>query len=218
MEKRVLSKAWDWSLIPPDTWKTVADEFLPVALRWKELQKRKVLDLGCGRGRNSIFLAEMGFEVTAIDLSPAGIEQLQQIIKQRKITNIKTLVCDMLELPFENGSFDCVLAFLSIGHTDYKGLVSVIDKITNLLVDSGRFYVTFNSKSSPGFKNPANKVIDDYTIIKTDKIENGIPHTYLEYDDVLKLMAGFRILKIQHIQDFYARGSGFHYFVEAEKA
>jgi tellurite methyltransferase len=36
----------------------------------------KVLDLGCGEGRNALFLAEHGCEVTAVDISVSGIQKL----------------------------------------------------------------------------------------------------------------------------------------------
>jgi ubiquinone/menaquinone biosynthesis C-methylase UbiE len=212
-----MSKSWDWSAIPENSWNEVSDEFLPVALRWKALQKRTVLDLGCGRGRHAIFLAEMGFEVTAVDLSSEGIKQLQDEVNKRKVKNVKSLVCDMLELPFGKNSFDCVLAFFSIYHTTYVGLKTIIENITRYLTESGQLFVTFNSKSNPSFRNPTDKVIDSRTIIKTGGIEDGIPHTYLDYDDVLMLMVDYQIKKIQHIQDYYRGGSSFHYFVEAEK-
>ena len=218
MTENMASKAWDWSLVPTDSWNEVSDEFLPVALRWKKLQKRTVLDLGCGRGRHSTFLAEMGFEVTAVDLSPAEIDQLKKQAQQKNLDrNIKTLVCDMRELPFSKGAFDCVLVFNSIYLTDYDGLKTTIASITDFLTDSGQVYITFVSKSSEAFTNPANKLVDDFTIIKTQGIEKGIPHTYLDYNDILKLMPDYQILKIQHIQGFSTSGTNFRYFVEAAK-
>ena len=218
MTGNIESRAWDWSLVPPDSWTEVSDEFLPVALRWKKLQKRTVLDLGCGRGRHSLFLAAMGFEVTAVDLSSQGIDQLEKQARRLNLDkNIKTLVCDMLELPFNKGTFDCVLAFNSIYHTDYTGLKIIVANIADFLTNSGQLYVTFSSKHSPSYTSPTNRVVDNFTIIKTQGIETGIPHTYLDYDDILNLMSDFRILKILHIQGFSARGTSFHYFVEAEK-
>ena len=218
MKKSVKSKGWDWSLVSDDYWNKPSDEFLPVALRWKEVKKQTVLDIGCGRGRHSLFLAEMGFDVTATDISPEGIEQLRQEAKKRKLEGkIKTVVCDMLELPFQNDSFDGVLGFLAITHTDYAGLKKVITKITDMLKKSGRLYVTFNSKNSPGFHFKSNVKIDKYTIIKTHGLEKGIPHTYLEHDDIVKLLANYKILKFQQIYDYYENIASAHFFVEAEK-
>ena len=217
-EKSVISRGWDWSKVDKSRWTKASDEFLPVALRWKQLNKQTVLDIGCGRGRHSLFLAEMGFDVTATDMSSEGIEQLEKEAKRRKLDNkIKTLVCDMLELPFENNTFDCVLGFLSITHTDYAGLKKVISRITGMLKNSGRLYVTFNSKNSPAFHEKSNLKIDGYTIIKKTGLEKNIPHTYLEHDDVIRLLADYKILKIQQICDYYRNRTSIHFFVEAEK-
>ncbi len=43
----------------------------------RQSKKGKVLDVGCGQGRNAIPLAEMGYQVHAIDVSPTAITQLK---------------------------------------------------------------------------------------------------------------------------------------------
>ncbi|MHB8104730.1 MAG: class I SAM-dependent methyltransferase [Dehalococcoidales bacterium] len=218
MEKSVKSKGWDWSQVSEEYWSKVSDEFLPVALRWKELGKKTALDVGCGRGRHSLFLAELGFDVTAQDISPEGIEQLEKEAKQRQLDGkIKTVVCDMLELPFANNSFDCVVGFHSIFHTDFAGLKTVISKITDILKKSGRLYITLNSKSNPSFHASDNTVIDDYTVIRNFGIEQGVPHTFVDHDDIIKLLADYKIIKLQQIQDYFDKFVSIHFFIEAEK-
>jgi SAM-dependent methyltransferase len=217
-DKPVKSKGWDWSRVNESYWNEPSDEFLPVALRWKELKKRTVLDIGCGRGRHALFLADMGFDVTATDISPEGIEQLKREAKRRKLDGkIKTLVSDMLELPFEKNSFDGVLGFHSVYHTDYAGLKKVMSKITAMLKKSGQLYITFNSKSNPSFRAGDNTVVDEYTIIRHFGKEDGIPHTFLENNDIIGLLKDYKILKMQQIQDYYDKRTSIHFFVEAEK-
>lgn len=46
----------------------------------------KALDLACGEGRNSIFLAKKGFQVTGLDISPAGLEKGRQWMEQEGVT------------------------------------------------------------------------------------------------------------------------------------
>jgi tellurite methyltransferase len=41
-----------------------------------------VLDLGCGEGRNALFLAERGFDVTAVDISEHGVSKLRSLASQ----------------------------------------------------------------------------------------------------------------------------------------
>ena len=214
----VKSKGWDWSQIAEDYWNDPSDEFLPVALRWREQGCKKVLDLGCGKGRHSLFLAGLGFDVTAVDLSPEGIEQLQAAAQQRGLdANITTLVCDMLSIPFTDSSFDAVLGFHSLYHTDYAGLKMLVTKITRVLRESGSLYITFNSRSNPSFRTADNEVVDDYTVIRHYGVEDGIPHTFLDYDDVIALLADYNILKIQQIQDYFDSKTSIHFFVEAGK-
>ena len=43
---------------------------------FKKKGYKKILDLGCGTGKHSIFLAKRGFSVYATDISPSGIEIL----------------------------------------------------------------------------------------------------------------------------------------------
>ncbi len=48
--------------------------------------KGKVLDLGCGRGRNSLYLNLLGFDVTSVDHNPESIAFLNRIIEQENLS------------------------------------------------------------------------------------------------------------------------------------
>lgn len=47
--------------------------------------KGKLLDLGCGQGRNALPLAKLGFVVTGVDLSKVGINQMNQIARRENL-------------------------------------------------------------------------------------------------------------------------------------
>ena len=70
----------------------------------------KALDLGCGQGRNALFLAQHGFDVTAVDQNELSLEMLQSIVEQED-----------LEMPV--GIYDINSA--SIGQT-YDFIVSTV--------------------------------------------------------------------------------------------
>ncbi|MFH1866893.1 MAG: methyltransferase domain-containing protein [Patescibacteria group bacterium] len=65
----------------------------------------KVLDAGCGSGRNSVFLSERGFEVWGIDTSEVGIKKAK---KKRQLKNLHLLVGNIEELPFNNEFFNAI--------------------------------------------------------------------------------------------------------------
>src|SRR5437868_12134070 len=47
----------------------------PYTTLFRSFQPGRVIELGCGTGTNSILLAQQGFEVTAVDISPLALEQ-----------------------------------------------------------------------------------------------------------------------------------------------
>lgn len=59
-----------------------------------EKPNAKVLDLGCGQGRDALMLAEMGHSVTGVDLSEIGIKQMLASAKKKKLP-IKGFVSDI---------------------------------------------------------------------------------------------------------------------------
>ena len=67
-----------------------------------------ILNIGCGMGREAFFLYDMGFKITAIDISEKAIEGAKQIAieKNRCVEFIKT---DGIDLPFEDNTFDAII-------------------------------------------------------------------------------------------------------------
>lgn len=86
----------------------------------------KVLDLGCGQGRDAIALARMGFSVTAVDISEVGIKQMNQVAKDEGL-DINALVMDLNHFDALH-DFDIILLD-SMFHFYKKD----IDKETHLL-------------------------------------------------------------------------------------
>ncbi|MEE2954184.1 MAG: class I SAM-dependent methyltransferase [Bacteroidota bacterium] len=72
----------------------------------------KIIDIGCGKGRHSIFFNELGFDVTGIDLSKENILSA----KKREQENLKFYIHDMREI-FKKNKFNiCVNLFTSFGY------------------------------------------------------------------------------------------------------
>ena len=70
--------------------------------------KAEVLDLGCGEGRNALFMAENGCQVTAVDISAHGIAKVQHLAR-RKGLSIRTQVQDMRQYRFDE-DFDLIIS------------------------------------------------------------------------------------------------------------
>ncbi len=77
----------------------MADHFLPGSL---------VLDIGCGDGKNALFLAEKGFTVDAFDLSSAGVAKLLRLAAKRRVT-VNAWPQDLTEFTFSK-AYDVILS------------------------------------------------------------------------------------------------------------
>jgi SAM-dependent methyltransferase len=68
------------------------------------VQPCRALEVGCGTGPNSVWLANQGFDVTGVDLSPLAVE-LAQKRAQAAGVNARFVVGDVLDLPDLEGPF-----------------------------------------------------------------------------------------------------------------
>ncbi len=99
--------------------------------------KCKLIDLGCGQGRDSIPLARLGYNVTGIDNSKVGIDQLNSISKKERL-NITGLVGDIYT--FDNyQEYDIVLldSMFHFTKRDLKRETDLIDKIAKRINKNG---------------------------------------------------------------------------------
>ncbi len=83
-------------ILPWDTGRPSSE--LQGVLSRNTIQPCRVLDIGCGTGTNSVWLAQQGFEVTGIDLAPLAVERAQQRALAAGI-NVHFRVADVLHLP-----------------------------------------------------------------------------------------------------------------------
>lgn len=118
-----------------------AEKFIDNLLYDIELERGAlVLDLACGKGRHSRYLASLGYEVLGVDLSENSIKEA----KQFENDNLKFEVRDMRE-PFTEDAFDLVLnLFTSFGYFDDKDdNYLVLNAIETMMNEDGFFVIDF---------------------------------------------------------------------------
>lgn len=109
----------------------------------------KVLCLGEGEGRNAIFLAKKGFEVTAIDASDIGLSKLEQRAKEEGL-NIKTICIDLNEWQAEE-KYDVIVA--SYLHMYEKDRDRLFDNIDDSLKENAVFVGEFFSQNQLNYNS-----------------------------------------------------------------
>lgn len=125
-------KAADRDRLPPAPWKV--DERQTFLVRLHSEDRRSLLELGSGPGRDGLFFQDHGMTVTCTDLSPEMIARCRQ-------KGLTALVMDMADLQFAPGSFDAVYAMNSLLHQPKRELPAVLRGIRRVLAPGGLFYM-----------------------------------------------------------------------------
>lgn len=81
------------------------------------IKGKRVLEIGCGQGHNSVFFAMYGAEVHGFDLSPKGIEMAQRIAQANGVEGLCHLrVANVSAMPYADEWFDIVVCNAVLHH------------------------------------------------------------------------------------------------------
>ncbi|MBK8903340.1 MAG: class I SAM-dependent methyltransferase [Anaerolineaceae bacterium] len=110
-------------------------EFVAFMAAWEP--KGTVLDVGCGQGRDALFLAQQGYQVTGIDASQRGIDQMLAAAQAQNLA-LKGIVADFYSYPF-NQTYDVVVldSILHFQKRDLAREVALLQTLTEQLNPGG---------------------------------------------------------------------------------
>jgi len=108
MDERSLAEKWEAQASTWACWTRTPGHDHQFAYNWMAF-----LDLGCGEGRAGAALKQRGHRVTGVDLSPSLARLAEETGAYHDI-----VLADAAALPFEDASFDLVLAFMSLQDMD----------------------------------------------------------------------------------------------------
>jgi ubiquinone/menaquinone biosynthesis C-methylase UbiE len=162
---------------------------------FKEMGYERILDIGCGYGKHSIYLAENNFNVTSIDINAQAIEWLKRYIDRKSISNITLIQADKNSLPFQDNYFDAVICTSVLHHQDFKQIENSISEIYRVLRRNGYFSFDFLSVEDDSFG--IGEEIEENTFVGSREGEDNIPHHYTDVIELNELFNSFREIKIQ---------------------
>ena len=129
----------------------------------------KILDLGCGSGRDSKYFLNKGFNVTALDGSQELCKIAENIIGQ------KVMCQDFRNLDYTN-EFDGIWACASLLHLKKEEIETVILKCIDALKQNGIFYCSFKYGNYEGDRN--GRYFTDLTEEEFNKVISKINNTH----------------------------------------
>jgi SAM-dependent methyltransferase len=111
----------------------------------RPLAGRRVLDLGCGKGRFSRRLSDLGARVVGLDLSAAMLSEAVDLDRVRASSR---------RLPFASASFDRVMAVEVFEHLAPRAVDQVCDEVRRVLVPGGTFVIVDKNVCSWNARRP----------------------------------------------------------------
>lgn len=130
------------------------------------LGKGKALDIGCGKGRNSLYLAQKGFEIYGVDFSKTSIECGRQIAKEQSL-NVKFLCQSIFDFQDKPESFDFIYDSGCFHHIKPHRRNKYLKAILKYLKPDGYFAMAcFNLKGGSN--------ISDYDVYRDYSMHGGL--------------------------------------------
>lgn len=113
----------------------------------------KAMDLGCGAGRNAIFLARRGFAVDGIDYSRTAIDWAEERVRDAGVA-VRLQCRSVFDVAFDPGSFDLVYDAGCFHHLPPDLRRPYVDVVTSALKPGGWFGLTcFRPEGGSGFSD-----------------------------------------------------------------
>jgi len=170
---------------------------------FKENNIKKILDLGCGNGRNLFYLLNKGFKVFGIDSSSQAIKQIRKKLNSNLIIgNIFTI------LPYKDNTFDAIICTQVLQHSIERNIRKTISEIKRILKPKGLLFLTVCGRYSKGklrycLVKTANKIAQN-TYIPTIGNEKGLTHFIYNKKILLEHFSKFKIINLwKDKRDYY---------------
>jgi len=161
----------------------------------KDKDFKSLLDLGCGDGRDTLFFASKGLNVTSVDFSESGILKLNELIKKKSLSNIKAIQTDIRKINFSDDSFDVIYAHLSLHYFDDKITTQIFDKLSRILKKGGMIFIKCKSVEDALY-GQGEKVGEDM-------YKKGHLRHFFSEDYMKEKLRNFKILDVRKTSSVY---------------
>lgn len=163
---------------------------------FKKYNVNRILDLGCGLGRHTVYLTREGFDVYGFDISEEAINKTRFLLQAEGL-DAHLVVGSMYEqLPYEDNFFDAVICIRALHHGTIDNIRGAINEIERVLKPSGLVYATVRKRISK-WKRLPHKYIAPRTYVPLEGNEKGVVHYLFNKELFKKEFRNFNILELR---------------------
>jgi SAM-dependent methyltransferase len=155
----------------------------------------KVLELGCGPGRNAIYFAEKGCTVDAVDLSQESLKWAEERANEKSVS-VNFINENIFELDIAEGTYDIVYDSGCLHHIAPHRRMSYIDLVKKALKPNGFFAITcFVQGGEFGGAD-----ISDWEVYRLRSLKGGLGYTDEKLRSIFKDFKEIEIRKMKEIK------------------
>lgn len=112
------------------------------------------LDLGCGQGRDSLFMLKSGFKVDAVDNSREGINKIKEFVQSHNlpVANINLFCSDIENFNITKYKYNIINAFNSLQFLPKEKSFKIIENIKNNIKNNGYVIISGFTINDPLYK------------------------------------------------------------------
>jgi len=126
----------------------------------------KILEIGCGQGRDAIFFSSLGHDVHAFDVSVNAIDYVNDLKKSLHLENLHVFVHDVEKpLPYPEESFDFIYSNLALQFFDLAKLSTIMTNIS-LVAKTNSLFLLSTKKAGDKYHNFGTKVNENAFVHK----------------------------------------------------
>lgn len=177
------------------------EEIVPFVARLQQPDSGEVriLDAGCGKGRNAIYLAQAGFRVYGCDLSPLAIYMAtgQSLAEGAAVT---LQIADLRQLPYAAGCFAAIICIHVLPYHLPADILAIAAEFRRVLQPAGRLYVDLLDREDRMYGGGPQ--IEPHTFLD----EDGMPIHFTRHSDVNLLLPDFTLERIRRSESAATRG------------
>ena len=164
---------------------------------FKEQKIKKIIELGAGLGRDTIFFAKNSIHVEALDYSPSAIKVINEKAEKQNLSNyISTKIFDIRKkIPFKDNSVDACFSHMlyCMALTNIE-LESLNNEICRVLKPNGINIYTVRHTSDGDYRKGIHRGEDLYE-------NDGFIIHFFSKDKVNSLLKGFQNLAIENFEE-----------------